>query len=203
MQCCAMLGHATHQLSTGTQSSSSLGSPSQQRSHPRRVQTGQQDPLPRGQPVPRAQWEGPGCPQADRACDNSADMMVMAESQGLAAVSLCLPLCCPRGHWNSVLVAPRPKWWEAGDGVGTSVCPVHPQTPVEGGRGWYGDICDPHADHHPPPQTKPDPRQLSVLTAMSPLSTDRAPHAAALRGRGEGHNGETPAEARRDQREGG
>lgn len=88
--------------------------------------------------------------------------------------------------------------------MGTSLCPAGPQTHVEGGRGWCGDICDPHADHHHPPnQTGPDPHQLSVVTAASPLCTDRAPHAAALRGCGEGHDGETPAEERRDQWEGG
>lgn len=45
-------------------------------------------------------------------------------------------------------------------------------------------------------QTKPDTRQLGVVTTVSLLSTDRPPHTAALRGRGEGDDGETPAEAR-------
>lgn len=73
--------------------------------------------------------------------DNGADMMVMAESQGLATVSLCLLLHGPRDHWKSVLVppdqcggrqkmmwghlsvlvAPRPMWREAESGMGTSV----------------------------------------------------------------------------------
>lgn len=64
--------------------------------------------------------------------DNTADMMVMAESQGLATVSLCLPLHGPRGHLGQ--------------------CPGGSQTKAKGGRRWCGDIRDSHANHHHPPK---------------------------------------------------
>lgn len=121
--------------------------------------------LPRGQPCAQDAVGGTalhgvlGLTEGDRG----AGTMVMAESQGLATVSLCLP-------------------------------PGGPQTHVEGGKGWRGDICDPYAHHHHLP--KPDPCWLGMVTTVSPLPTDRPPHAAALRGRGEGDDGETPAEAR-------
>lgn len=95
--CYPVLGHATHQLGTGTQSSSSLASPSQQSSLPEGSELGSRSPCLGDSLCPEHSGRDQGVlRQTER--DNTADMMVMAESQGLATVCLCLPLHGPTGH---------------------------------------------------------------------------------------------------------
>lgn len=92
--------------------------------------------------------------------DSSAGMMAMAESQGLATESLCLPLHGPRGRWNSVLVAPRPKQREAEGGVGTSVTLILTATTTPNQTRPTPTQC---GDNHVPPVPRsPPPRCCST-----------------------------------------
>lgn len=154
MLCRATLCHATHHPGRVASSNSSLA------------------PYPGENPIPAASKLGTvpasRSPSSGTACaqcavaggetslqdvlrltgdDYSAGAMVMAESQSLATVSFCLPQHGSGGQRD------------------TFQYPGGPQTHADGGRGWCGDICDPHAHCHHIPKLN---QTLGMVTTTFP-----------------------------------